>query len=171
MFYTQGHKGLQHDSYGHPTSSSMKGAQNDNHLVKIMRMSTQLFIIYDPSKAASQSNHHMQRALQSACECLLSCSGGRTQGNFPSSISSAVTVGVWRYGWWAAIITVGELDWERFLSSTGLKNNMGSLTSLNEVLVHISSATRLFVQRVSDIAIIMLCSGLHCNVFQYGLIT
>lgn len=39
-----------------------------------MRMGTQLFIIYDPSKAASQSNHHMQRALPthvSGCSCAL----------------------------------------------------------------------------------------------------
>lgn len=41
----------------------MKGAQNDNRRVKIMRMGAQLFIIYDPSKAASHSNHHVLRAL------------------------------------------------------------------------------------------------------------
>lgn len=58
-----GHKGQENGSHGRPTSGSMKGTQNDNHRVKIMRMGTQLFIIYDPSKAASQSNHHMQRAL------------------------------------------------------------------------------------------------------------
>lgn len=69
-----GHEGQENESYRRPTSGSMKGAQNDNHRVKIMRMGTQLFIIYDPSKAASQGNHHMQRALPthvSACSLAL----------------------------------------------------------------------------------------------------
>lgn len=72
-----GHEGQENESYGRPTSGSMKGAQNDNHRVKIMRMGTQLFIIYDPSKAASQSNHHMQRALPThVSACSLALVGG-----------------------------------------------------------------------------------------------
>lgn len=71
------HEGQENESYGRPTSGSMKGAQNDNHRVKIMRMGTQLFIIYDPSKAASQSNHHMQRALPThVSACSLALVGG-----------------------------------------------------------------------------------------------
>lgn len=72
-----GHEGQKNESYGRPTSGSMKKAQNDNHRVKIMRMGTQLFIIYDPSKAASLSNHHMQRALPNhVSACSLALVGG-----------------------------------------------------------------------------------------------
>lgn len=72
-----GHEDQENESYGRPTSGSMKGAQNDNHRVKIMRMGTQLFIIYDPSKAAFQSNHHMQRGLPThVSACSLALVGG-----------------------------------------------------------------------------------------------
>lgn len=72
-----GHEDQENESHGRPTSGSMKGTQNDNHRVKIMRMGTQLFIIYDPSKAASQSNHHMQRALPThVSACSLALVGG-----------------------------------------------------------------------------------------------
>lgn len=48
--------------YRRPTSCAIKAAHNDNDCVKMMRMGTRLFIIHDPSKAVSQSNHHMQRS-------------------------------------------------------------------------------------------------------------
>lgn len=62
----------ENESHRRPISGSMKGAQSDNRRVKIMRMGTQLFIIYDPSKATSQSKHHVQRALPThTCGCFL----------------------------------------------------------------------------------------------------
>lgn len=85
-FFTRMKRGGQeNESHRRSTSASMKEAQNDNHRVKIMRMGTQLFIIYDPSKAASQSNHHMQRVLSthvSACSPALV--GGRKE-TFPAA--------------------------------------------------------------------------------------
>lgn len=94
-----GHEDREKESYGRPTSAGMKGAQNDNHRVKIMRMGTQLFIIYDPSKAASQSDQHMRRGLPthvSACSLALGGAGPRNHSK-QGCVSSAVTAVVCRY--------------------------------------------------------------------------
>lgn len=116
-------RGREKNSHRRPTSDSMKRAQNDNRRVKIMRMGTWLFIIYDPSKATSQSNHHMQRALQNHVNaCSLPLMGGSTETTKAARYnpSSAIRPVVWSC---SKACLLQNYTKTSFLFTSGLSNN------------------------------------------------